>query len=84
MQMEVKLLEEKIIEIASSQGIWTVLTVALIFYILKNQEKRDLNQEERELNYQNIISNLTEKLNLVLDIKEDVKEIKDYVFKKND
>ena len=80
MQMEVKLLEEKIIEIASSQGIWTVLTVALIFYILKNQEKRDLNQEERELNYQNIISNLTEKLNLVLDIKEDVKEIKDYVF----
>jgi glucosamine 6-phosphate synthetase-like amidotransferase/phosphosugar isomerase protein len=76
-------LEEKIIELASSHGIWTVLTVFLIFYILKNQEKRDLHQEERELKYQDIISNLTEKLNLVLDIKEDVKEIKDYVFKKH-
>ncbi|WP_243116723.1 BhlA/UviB family holin-like peptide [Marinisporobacter balticus] len=61
---------------------WTVLTVALIFYILKTQEKRDLRQEERELKYQNIISNLTEKLNLVEDIKEDVSEIKNYVFKK--
>ncbi|WP_334305556.1 BhlA/UviB family holin-like peptide [Tepidibacter hydrothermalis] len=80
--MEVKKLEEKIIELASSQGIWTVLTVALIFYILKNQEKRDLRQEEREIKYQNIISKLTEKLNLVEDIKEDVQEIKNHVFKK--
>ncbi|WP_236905078.1 BhlA/UviB family holin-like peptide [Clostridium formicaceticum] len=54
----------------------------LIFYILKNQEKRDLRQEERELKYQNIISNLTEKLNLVEEIKEDVLEIKNFVFKK--
>ncbi|WFD08697.1 BhlA/UviB family holin-like peptide [Tepidibacter hydrothermalis] len=75
-------MEEKIIELASSQGIWTVLTVALIFYILKNQEKRDLRQEEREIKYQNIISKLTEKLNLVEDIKEDVQEIKNHVFKK--
>ncbi|WP_334292349.1 BhlA/UviB family holin-like peptide [Tepidibacter formicigenes] len=80
--MEVKKLEEKIIELASSQGIWTALTVALIFYILKNQEKRDLRQEEREIKYQNIISKLTEKLNLVEDIKEDVQEIKNHVFKK--
>ncbi|WP_242939118.1 BhlA/UviB family holin-like peptide [Tepidibacter formicigenes] len=61
---------------------WTLLTVALIFYILKNQEKRDLRQEEREIKYQNIISNLTEKLNLVEDIREDVSEIKSYVFNK--
>jgi len=75
-------LEEKILELASTQGIWTVLTVALIFYILKNQEKRDLRQEEREKKYQEIISNLTDKLNLVEDVKKDVEEIKEYVFKK--
>ena len=75
-------MEAKIIEIASSQGIWTVLTVGLIFYILKNQEKRDIRQEEREIKYQNIISKLTEKLNLVEEIKEDVSEIKNFIFKK--
>jgi len=77
-------LEEKILELASPQGIWTVLTVALIFYILKNQEKRDLRQEDREKKYQEIISNLTDKLNLVEDVKKDVEEIKVYVFKKED
>ena len=75
-------MEEKIIEIASTQGIWTVLTVGLIFYILKNQEKRDIRQEEREVKYQNIISKLTEKLNLVEEIKEDVSEIKNVIFRK--
>lgn len=77
-------MEEKILELASTQGIWAVLTVALIFYILKNQEKRDLRQEEREEKYQEIISNLTDKLNLVEDVKKDVEEIKDYVFRKAD
>lgn len=75
-------MEEKILELASTQGIWTVLTVALIFYILKNQEKRDLRQEDREKKYQEIISNLTDKLNLVEDVKKDVEEIKEHVFKK--
>jgi len=75
-------LEEKILELASTQGIWTVLTVGLIFYILKNQEKRDLRQEEREEKYQEIILNLTDKLNLVEDVKKDVEEIKEHVFKK--
>ncbi|MCG8540732.1 MAG: hypothetical protein MJA82_12455 [Clostridia bacterium] len=75
-------MEEKIMEIASSQGIWTALTVGLIFYILKNQEKRDLRQEDREKKYQDIISNLTDKFNLVEEVKKDVEEIKDYVFKK--
>lgn len=75
-------MEEKILELASSHGIWSVLTVALIFYILKNQEKRDLCQEEREGKYQQIISNLTDKLNLVEDVKKNVEEIKNYILKK--
>lgn len=76
-------MEEKILELASTQGIWAVLSVVLIFYILKNQEKRDLRQEDRENKYQEIISNLTDKFNLVEDVKKDVEDIKNYVFKKN-
>ncbi len=75
-------MEEKIRELASNQGIWTVLTVALIFYILKNQEKRDLRQEEREKKYQDIISSLTDKLNLMEDVKKDVEELKKFIFEK--
>ncbi|WP_279146121.1 BhlA/UviB family holin-like peptide [Clostridium tyrobutyricum] len=75
-------MENEILKLASSQGIWAVLSVVLIFYILKAQEKRDGKQEEREKNYQEIISKLTDKFNIVEDVKQDVKEIKDYVYKK--
>nr|WP_129600929.1 BhlA/UviB family holin-like peptide [Anaerophilus nitritogenes] len=56
----------------------------LIFYILKTQEKRDVRQEEREKKYQEIILNLTDKLNLVEDVKKDVEDIKNYVFHRKD
>lgn len=75
-------MEEKIIELASSQGIWTLLTILLIFYILKSQEKRDLKQEDREKKYQEIIASLTDKLNLIEDVKQNVEELKNYVYKK--
>lgn len=74
-------MENEFIKLASSQGIWAALSVVLIFYILKAQEKRDVRQEEREMNYQNIISKLTDKLNIVEDVKKDVEDIKDFVFK---
>lgn len=63
-------MEEKIIEMAATQGLWALLSIALMFYIIKAQEKR-------EKNYQNIISSLTDKLNLVEDIKKNVEQIKD-------
>jgi hypothetical protein len=71
------IMEEKIIEMAAAQGTWALLSIVLIFYILKTQEKRDLRQEEREKSYQDIISSLTDKLNLVKDVKGDVTQIKD-------
>lgn len=74
-------MENEILKLASSQGIWAALSVALIFYILKAQEKRDIKQEERELNYQDIISKLTDKFNIVEEVKKDVEEIKEFVFK---
>ncbi|MBD8045815.1 BhlA/UviB family holin-like peptide [Clostridium faecium] len=73
---------EDFIKLASTQGIWSALSIVLIFYILKMQEKRDLKQEEREKNYQDIISKLTDKLNIVEDVKKDVEEIKNHVFQK--
>ncbi|QSX07259.1 hypothetical protein JYG23_00090 [Sedimentibacter sp. zth1] len=69
-------MSEKLIELTATQGIWTLISVSLTFYILKNQKKRDIKQEEREKNYQLIISNLSDKLNVVEDIQEDIKEIK--------
>lgn len=73
-------MEETILNTATSQGAWAALTVGLIFYILKMQEKRDVRQEDREKKYQEIILNLTDKLNLVEDVKKDVEDIKSYVF----
>jgi hypothetical protein len=75
-------LENELIKLASNQGIWAALSVALIFYILKTQEKRDDKQDQRGKNYQDIISKLTEKFNLVENIKKDVEEIKEHIFKK--
>ncbi|MCY6485391.1 BhlA/UviB family holin-like peptide [Clostridium aestuarii] len=76
-------MENELWKMASSQGIWAALSVALIFYILKAQEKRDVKQEEREKNYQTIIGKLTEKLNIVEDVKKDVEEIKEQLIVKN-
>lgn len=72
---------EKLYELAINQGIWALLSIILIFYILKAQEKRDDKQEEREKKYQQIIIKLSDKLNIIDDIKDDVEEIKKIVIK---
>ncbi|WP_286911003.1 BhlA/UviB family holin-like peptide [Clostridium sp. UBA1652] len=69
-------MEEQILKLASTQGIWAVLSFILIYYIVKTQEKRDIRQEERETNYQDIINKLTDKLNILDDIQENIKDIK--------
>lgn len=70
---------ETILDAALTQSIWAGLSIALIFYILKKQEARDIRQEERESKYQAIIADLTQQLNVVSELKEDVEEIKDVV-----
>lgn len=69
-------MENEILKLASSQSVWAALSVALIFYILRAQEKRDAKQEQREENYQGIIRRLTDKFNVVEEIKKDVEDIK--------
>ena len=54
-------MESTVMETAISQGIWAVLAVFLLIYIVKSNEQRDAKQEEREKNYQTVIENLTEK-----------------------
>jgi len=71
-------MESKMMEIAASQGIWAALSVALIYYILRNQEKRDLRQEERDSKYQDIIASLSDKLTVVEEVKKDVEDIKNF------
>lgn len=67
---------DELIKIAANQGIWTMLSCVLIIYILKVQETRDLKQEEREKNYQNIIQELTGKLNILDSMNTTINEIK--------
>lgn len=69
-------MDDKIIEIIGTQGAWALLSVALIFYILKAQEKRDDQQEKRENKYQEIIKNMSDKLGVLSDLSEDIREIK--------
>lgn len=72
-------MESEIIQLASTQGIWTVLSVFLLFYIIRSQEKRDQKQDERESKYQDLLQKLTEQLDIVKDMKEDIGEIKSHV-----
>ena len=58
-----------VFNIAITNGIFACLFVALLVYTLKDSRKR-------ETKYQNIIDKLSNKLNTVDEIKQDVSEIK--------
>jgi len=74
-------MENDLLKLASTQGVWAALSVALIFYILKTQEKRDIVQAEREQKYQEIINTLTTEFNIIKDIQNDVLDIKNHINK---
>lgn len=62
---------EVLVMIAKS-GVFAVLFVILLFYVLRDSRNR-------EQNYQKVINSLTKELGTVVDIKEDVKQIKTMV-----
>ena len=76
-------METTVMNVAVSQGIWAVLAVFLLIYIVKSNEQRDTKQEEREKNYQTGIESLTEKFQILNQVQSDLKEIKDNLFNKN-
>ncbi len=59
-------------KMALSQGLGYALFVLLLLYVLKTTG-------ERENKYQTLLDALAEKFNVVEDIKEDVKEIKNKI-----
>lgn len=69
-------MEEQLLTLATEQGIWALLCMALLLYILKKQEERDTAQEEREHKYQELLTELSQKFNIVTSIQEDVSSIK--------
>jgi hypothetical protein len=69
-------LESTLTELATAQGLWAVLSIFLLFYIMKKQDIRDQKQDEREMKYQDIIQSLTDQLSIVKEIKQEVSDIK--------
>ena len=76
-------MDTNLLKLAASQGVWATLAVILIFYILKNQEKRDLKQEVREKNYQKMILKLTKQFEVIEDIERNISEIKETIDNQN-
>ncbi|WP_422389209.1 BhlA/UviB family holin-like peptide [Clostridium baratii] len=71
---------EKLFDLVASQGIWTLLSFILIYYILKEQEKRDIKQNSRELKYQELIADLTSKFDL---LHSDIQDLKNKLVDQN-
>lgn len=63
-------MENEILKMAASQGFFAVLFVALLFYVLQQNAKR-------EESYQKIITELTEKFSILDNVRRNVEEIKD-------
>ena len=70
-----RLLEQALIEASTTQGIWVLLFVSLFLYTIKNNEKLVEKQDQREVNYQKLLSDMTEKYAVVEDIRNSVDEI---------
>ena len=63
---------QQILEMALTNGIWSALFVCLLVYQLKDSAKR-------EKKYQDTIQKLSGHLDIVKDIKEEIKEIRSAV-----
>lgn len=73
---EMMYMEQTLIEAATTQGIWVLLFVFLFFYTIKNNEKLIEKQDQRDANYQQLLSDMTEKYSIIEDIRESVVEIR--------
>lgn len=66
---------DELMKDATQQGLGYALFVFLLLYVLRTTG-------ERERRYQNLLDKLTERFNIIENVQGDVKEIKDYIFKK--
>lgn len=68
---------EEIFNVALSNGIFATLFVFLFIYQLKDSSKR-------EKKYQETIESLNEHLNIIIDVKQEVDEIKKIIILKKE
>lgn len=64
----------EIVNLAIKNGLWAVLFLGLFIFVIRDSTSR-------EKKYQQTIKDLTSHLGIVKEIKEDVDDIKDIVFK---
>ncbi len=65
-------MDNEILLMIAKSGVFAVLFVLSLFYVLKDSRYR-------EQNYQKLVNTLTKELGAVMDIEQDVKEIKTQV-----
>ncbi|MCY6959986.1 BhlA/UviB family holin-like peptide [Clostridium brassicae] len=63
-------MENEVIKMVASQGVFAIFFTYLLFYVLKENSKR-------EGKYQEIISDLTQKFNVLDDVKKSVDKIEE-------
>ncbi|MGP1589843.1 MAG: BhlA/UviB family holin-like peptide [Oribacterium sp.] len=63
-------MENLLVNVLESQGIWTVLFVFLLLYLIRKNDSMDEMQERRDKEYQWLLRELTEKLRLIESIEE--------------
>ena len=61
---------QQIVDLAINNGLWAVLFLFLLVFVLKDANKR-------EKKYQDIIEKLGSNIEIIKEVQEDVKEIKD-------
>lgn len=66
-------MEQEIMKMAASQGLWALLFVGLLFWVLRENGKR-------EANYQQLLQDLTNKFGVLEDIDKEVCKISNKIF----
>lgn len=68
-------MEQTLLETAATQGIWVLLFVSLFLYTMKNNEKLVEKQDKREEAYRKMLTDLTEKYEILKDVQMCVQNI---------
>lgn len=77
-------MEDLILRLLESQGIWTVLFVFLLLYTIKKNDTLDNIEKLREEKYQELLTALTDKFKVLTAINEKMERLCHQLTEKND
>lgn len=66
---------DELVKVGLQEGLGYGLFVLLLLYVLKTTG-------DREIRYQALLDKLSERFKIIENVQDDVKEIKDHIFKK--